>query len=115
MVDPRFHVATFLVHVEIRYMTLSQDFLTQKLMLGNTESSTLPSVYCSFAPHILSHGQIALLKLKKSQSLQNLTPCNIMMPHPHLLCTPKSSRTDGDMHVVEAPFVLERDSHSEAI
>ena len=110
-------VATFLVHVEIRYMTLSQDFLTPKLMLGNAESSTLPKCILFLCSSVLSHGQIALLKLKKSQSLLHpVTPCNVMMPHPHLLCIPKSSRTDGDMHVMEAPFFFcLRDSHSEAI
>lgn len=39
------------------------------------------------------------------------TDCNIMMPHPHLLCTPKSSRTDGDMHVMEAPFFFGEIQH----
>lgn len=34
-----------------------------------------------------------------------------MMPHPHLLCTPKSSRTDGDMHVMEAPFFFGEIQH----
>lgn len=65
------HVATFLVHVEIKYMTLSQDFLTQNLMLWNAEYSTLPSVYCSFAP------QFWVMDKLLCWSSRNLKACRI--------------------------------------